>query len=70
MTSFDLNYFLDKIKDVESLDLNGHLIGDTGVRHLAEALAKKNNISWLDLQYNRIGPEVCFVVYLLIYFLI
>jgi hypothetical protein len=58
MTTYSLEFFVKKVSGAESLDLNGHLIGDAGARFLAEALKKNRTVAWLDLQYNRIGPEV------------
>lgn len=58
MTTHNLEYFDEKMNGLESLDINGYLIGDTGARCLAEALRKNNTVSWLDIQYNGIGPEV------------
>jgi hypothetical protein len=58
MAKYDLEFFEQKMRGVESLDLNGLLIGDAGVACLAEVLKKNKTVSWLDLQYNRIGPEV------------
>lgn len=58
MTEYDREYFDNKVNGAQNLNLNGLLIGDAGVKLLAESLKKNSTVAWLDLQYNRIGPEV------------
>lgn len=55
---FDLAYFEGAAKGAQSLDFNGWLMGDAGVCLLAEVLKKNETVTWLNLEYNNIGPEV------------
>jgi hypothetical protein len=58
MTVYDEDYFEKALSGVESVDLKGLLMGDAGASALANVLRRNRTVSWLDLQYNRIGPEV------------